>query len=277
MAPRSSTVPASPAPAAVNGSPGAGEAASIRSPCTVRPSASSAGPVALASRAPCSSRSPPTSARASRTPPSRRAPCARKPRSSNALPPTRTRSAARAGPVLLTSAVSRRIRSRPIVLPDRHSAPGVAPAVSRDGPGPALATLLIRAPCSASSPASAAPRSSTVPVAAAPVAWNSVPDVGLRASLVSALTRMPSATRAGPVALVSQAPRSIRLPPILAPARWTVPDRPARPAALSPSSNTPAHAPSPTFSAAPVSAAPELLVMLVPRISSSCRICAPSS
>ena len=109
-----------------------------------------------------------------------------------------------------------------------------------------------------------------MPVPAAPVAWNSVPDAGLRASLVSPLTRMPSATRAGPVALVSHAPRSSRLPLIRAPGSRTVPDRPARPAALSPSSKTPVHAPSPTFSAAPVRAAPQLLVMLVPRISSSC-------
>ena len=282
--PPSRIVPASPAPAAVNGRPGAAAAASIRSPCTVRPSATSAGPVPLASRAPVISRSPPISARASRTAPSGRSPCARKPRSSSALPPTRTRSAASAGPMLLTSAVSRSTRSRRIVLPDRHSAPGLAtgvlPGVAptwRGCPGPALATLLTRAPSSTSSPASAAPRSSTVPVAAAPVAWNSVPDAGLRASLVSPLTRIPSASRAGPVALVSQAPRSSRWPPILAPVSRTAPDRPARPAARSPSSKTPVHAPSPTFSAAPVRAAPELLAMLVPRILSSFRICAPSS
>ncbi len=282
-------MPASPAPAAVNGRPGAAAGASVRSPCTVRPSASSAGPVPLASRAPLSRRSPPISARASRTAPSCRSPCARKPGSSSALPPIRTRSAASAGPVLLTRAVSWSTRSRRIVLPVRHSAPGVAagtapgiapgsgPAASLGCPGPALATLFTRAPCRARSPASAAPRSSTVPVLAAPVAWNSVPDAGLRASLVSPLTRIPSATRAGPVALVSQAPRSSRLPPILAPASRTVPDRPARPAARSPSSKTPADAPSPTFRAAPARAAPELLLMLVPRIFSSCRMCAPSS
>ena len=135
MAPRSSTVPRLPDPDAVNGPPGAAAAASTRSPCTVSPSARSAGPVALARRAPLSRKSPLTFASGSRTAPASPDPVAVKSSSSSMPSPTESRSASRAGPLLLTSVVPRSA-SWPVTLaPARHTAPsGPAPDARKPMP-----------------------------------------------------------------------------------------------------------------------------------------------